>query len=90
MQVGLAFRALAFVLNIDRRRDDRAAKRAAKNFLKSRHLHRSWCFAGSRTARSAFGLFARFFALPFVTGAVSVLIAVLAVFSFHKERYRDS
>jgi len=89
MQIGFAFRTLALVLNIDRRRDDRAAERAAQNLLKIRHLHGARCFASLRASRSTFGFFAWFFSLPLNPFAVAILIAVLAVFSFHNESYKD-
>ena len=45
-QVGFALLALALESDIYRRGNNRSAERAAKDFLKTRHLHRPWRFSG--------------------------------------------
>src|SRR5262249_10168730 len=85
VEVGFALGTLAFVLNVDRGRNDRAAQSASEYFLKPRHFHRPRGFSGLRTARAAFWLFSRFFTFSFATVAVTILVTTLAVFSFHRK-----
>ena len=70
---------MAFIRDLDRWRDNGAAKRATQDFLKARHLHRARAFFGFGAAGTAFRLLPGFF-----PSAITVLIhvAVLAVFSF--------
>jgi hypothetical protein len=90
MKIGFAFLTLAFVLDVNRRRDDRSTQRATQYFLKPRHFHGSRCFSGFRTAWSTFWLFTGFFVFPFDRTAVAILVAALAVFSFHRKGCGES
>ena len=83
VEIRFTLGALAFESDFDGRWNDRPAERAPQNFLKSRHVHRPGSFPGFGTARSTFRFFSRFFNLAFAVIANMVLIAVLAVFSFH-------
>src|SRR5262245_58902193 len=87
VEVGFALGALAFVLDINRRRNDRATQSAAQHFLKTRHLDWPRRFSGFGPARSTLRLFTRFFAFTFATIAVIILITALAVFSFHRRGF---
>src|SRR5258708_7730983 len=89
MQVAFALWALTIVFDIDRRRNDRAAQRAAQDFLKSRHLHGPRRFTGFGAPRATLRFFARFFAFPFATLTVVILVTALAVFSFHRKGFRE-
>ena len=64
-------------------------KRAPQNLLKTRHLHWPRRFSGFRSSRSAFRLFARFFAIRGRPArdhaAVGIVVTALAVFSFHRK-----
>src|SRR5438093_12935302 len=71
---------MAFIRDLDRWRDNGAAKRATQDFLKARHLHRARAFFGFGAAGTDVLLLPGLF-----PSAITVLIhvAVLAVFSFH-------
>ena len=45
-KIGFTLGALAFESDLDRRRNDRSAQRAAEYFLKARHLHWTRRFSG--------------------------------------------
>ena len=87
MEVGFALEALAFVRDIHRRRDNRTAQCATKNFLKARHLHQTRRFSGFGPTWAAFWFFAQLFAFPLAAFAfaVAILVTALAIFSFHKD-----
>src|SRR5262245_1920393 len=90
VEIGLTFWTLAFVLNLNRRRDDRAAQGAAQNFLKAGHFHCPRCFSRFGATRPTFRLFARLFSLLFAMFATTFLVTALAVFSFHRKGLEES
>ena len=87
VEVGFTLGTLAFVLDVDGRRNDCAAQSAAQHFLKTRHLDWPRRFPGFRPAWSTLRLFTRFFAFAFATIAVVILVTALAVFSFHRRGF---
>jgi hypothetical protein len=89
VQVCLTFRALAFVLDVNRRGNDCAAKSAPEHFLEAGHLHCPRGFSGLGPTWSTLRFFARLFAFSFATFAVIILITALAVFSFHRKVFRE-